>query len=239
MLKWDVLIPSQSNYINVIAIVWGLQSPLGKELAISKDSLWHSISQGALGKNPDYTSSPSSGFVKPVATRDTSGKCGLFKKHSPTFFQRFFRGNCVCSIFSFSFVYCIPALFMLRLLLVWIGFIKGYWDSSCFTNWLRQGLPFLGTVSWLGSHSAETVGDCSLGQKRHFLYLFYLSCQKHANNNLNGYWLKKGPNLFFTRNLKRLLRHVNDGWGTCSLGCVVKSELGSLTWCSPLMLLTL
>lgn len=34
VLKWDVFIPSQSNYINVIAIAWELQSLLGKKLAI-------------------------------------------------------------------------------------------------------------------------------------------------------------------------------------------------------------
>lgn len=44
----------------------------------------------------------------------------------------FFRDNSVCSIFSS--VYCITALFMLRLVFVWVGFIKGYWDSSCITN---------------------------------------------------------------------------------------------------------
>lgn len=72
--------------MNVIAVAWGLQSPLGKELAIGKDSLWHSIARGTLGKNPDYTSNPSSGFMKPVAMRHTLGKRGLFRKHSPTFF---------------------------------------------------------------------------------------------------------------------------------------------------------
>lgn len=125
--------------------------------AIAKSHLWHS--SGDAGQNPGYTCSSLSVFMKPAAMRYALGQCVLFRKHSPTLFSRFFRGNSVCGISSF--VYCIVALFELRLVLVCTGSVKGYWNVSCFTNWWRQVQGDTLSGSSQLTSSAETAGVCS------------------------------------------------------------------------------
>lgn len=119
LLTHNIFILSKSNSVDVVVTAWELQSPLGRA------SLWHSPR--------DTAKIWAAGFIKPVAMGEP-----VLKNTIPYFLLKVFqREPCVCGFIPF--VCCSAALLVLRLVWVWIGSITGYWDSSCFTNWLGQG----------------------------------------------------------------------------------------------------